>query len=198
MRAWASHSFDKICQHFGSETCISNKNPWASHIPISTISIKLCCNCNRISSFSLKILRQMRARPVHSLVKIFQHFGAQTYISVRNPWAKQTPASIFSLKSDCKCNYISRCSSKLLEQMRAWPFHFFDKICPHFGSQTCISGRHSWAKHTFILAISFKILLQLRSHIKIFIETPGANEGLTFPFLRQNLSAFRISNQHFR
>ena len=64
--------------------------------------------------------------------------------------------------------------------------------------QTCIFGRNPWASHTLISTISFKILLQLQSHIKIFAKNPGANEGLIFPLLRQNLSAFRIPIQHFQ
>ena len=131
------------------------------------------------------MLEQLRAWPVHSLVTIFQHFEAQTCSSIRNARANQTPVSVFSLISGCKCNYTSRVSLKLLEQMRAWPFHFSDNICQHFGSQTCISRRNPWASHTLISTISFKILLQLQSHIKISAKNPGANAGLTFPFLSQ-------------
>ena len=198
MKARPSHFFDKICQHFGSETRISDKNLWANHIPISQFRSKSCCNSNRTSHVLLKFLEQTRVDPFNFFDKICQHFGSQTRISKKNRSANHNPISTCLLKILLQLQSHIKFFVKNLGANEGLTFPFFDNICQHYGSETNIFHKNHWANHTPISTISFQILLQLQSHITIFVKNPGANEGRSFPFLRQNLSAFRITNPHFQ
>ena len=187
-KAWPSHFFGEICQHFGYDTRISDKDPWANHTPISTISFKIllqqqshitifvknpgankgrsfqflwqnlsaaritnphfrkkidqqtiiqyhqfrlksCCNCNRISGFSLKLLKQMRAWPsLSSTIYVsITHLKPAFPIKIVEQTILQYPQ--FRSKACCNCSRISRFLLKILEQIRVGPFNFFDEIC---------------------------------------------------------------------
>ena len=84
----------------------------------------------------------MRIDPFHFFDKICQHFAAPSRVSETNRSANHNPISTISLEILLQLQSHIKFFVKNIGANESLTFPFFDKICQHFGSETCITDKN--------------------------------------------------------
>ena len=176
MRAGPFHFFDKICQHFESQFSISNRNPRANHIPISTISFKILLqlqshtqifvqNPEANEGLTFPFLSQIKS--TGAALVAFVKMPKCSPVFVGHPWANQTPISTFSVRHFCTH-----------PSANATPWSIFlQRNTDRMNPQISMLVKHPRANETYASTCLSRHIALLESQISIFVQHLWANKA---------------------